>query len=307
MRLLSLALVMVLSIFSRTSWADGADDEAQARFKAGLNYAAHEKWDNARLAFLQAYTVIPTSTDLLWNLAYAEFKSGHVIEALEHFKKYERDARAEPNRIAALPKLREQAYQKIGRVMVQAPKGAIVSLDGNTNEWAEPIDVQPGDHKISAKLGEHVKEQSFSIIAGQILQIPFSFPEDPPTATPPSGLGAVDQPAPESKTRYWVSGGLAVGAVAAAGIGLGFGLTANSEADSIKQQLVSMGRPCDGADRGCVDAQQKHVDLAHGFLIGSAVLASAAVVTFFVLPRSSAALSVSPRPSGAELGFSTRF
>lgn len=302
MRLLSLLLVMVLSIFSRTSWADGAEDEAQARFKAGLNFAAHEKWDNARLAFLQAYTVVPTSIDLLWNLAYAELKSGHAIEALEHFKKYERDARAEPSRIAALPKLREQAYQKIGRVKVQAPGGTVVSIDDKASEWADPIDLQPGDHKISAKLGEQVKEQSFSITAGQVLQLPFTFAEEARPSTPPSGLGPVDQPY-GSKARYWVSGGLAVGAVAAAGIGLGFGFTANSEKADIDERRRTLGPSCDPSSPGCTETQHTHVDLAHGFLIGSAALASIAVVTFVVWPRANASVSITP----SALAFSTRF
>jgi hypothetical protein len=304
MRWLSLGLVMVLSIFSRTSWADGADDEAQARFKAGVTFATQGKWDNARLAFLQAYTVIPTSVDLLWNLAYAEFKSGHVLEALEHFKKYERDPRAEPGRIAALPKLREQAYQKVGRLKVQAPSGTTVSIDDKASEWVEPIDLQPGDHKISAKLGDQVKEQSFSINAGQVLQLPFTFAEEAHSvpATPPSGLGPVDQP-PPPKTRYWVSGGIALGAVAAASVGLGFGFTANSEKDAIEQRRRSMGGSCDPNTPMCEDTQHTHVDLARGFLIGSAVLASTAVVTFLVWPRANATVSMTP----TALTFSTRF
>lgn len=315
MRTLSLALLLVVSIFCRTSWADAREDEAQARFQAGLSFAAQGKWDYARLAFLQAYTVIP-SVDILWNLAYVELKSGNALDALAHFKTYERDPRAEPAKIAALPKLRERAYQQIGRVKVRAPVTALISIDGNQSTWAEPIDVQPGEHKIAAKVGERAQEQSFSILAGQVIEVPFSFPDEPraasmvrPSPTPSSTAPAAPEtPKTESKARYWVSGGLGVAAIAAAGVGLGYFAMADSEKESIDRNRM-LGMSCEPSNADCVQSQRSHVDLSHGFLIGSAGLAAAAVVTFFVWPRSSSStgLVVLPHAHGADLNFSTRF
>jgi hypothetical protein len=98
-----------------------------------------------------------------------------------------------------------------------------------------------------------------------------------------------------------------VGALATAAVGLGLGLTANSEKDSIDERKRAFGTPCDPNEPSCLDTQHIHVDLAHGFLVGSAALASAAVVMLLVWPRSSSAVSISPRGGGADVTFSMGF
>lgn len=319
MRFFSWVLLVFLSIVPRTTWAQTAEDEASARNQAGVTFANQGKWEPARLAFLQAYTLVP-SGKVLWNLAFAELKSGHALAALGHFKTYERDSSAEPARIAALPMLRERAYQQIGRLKVQAPPSAVISIDGTQSTWAEPIDVQPGDHKVAAKVGDRSEERTVAIIAGQVLEVPFSFPEQSRAAapTPSSDLStpATDRPKSESTTKYWVAGGLGVTALAAASIGLVFGFNANAEKENVDNHRTMLGNSCDTNNPVCATwrdeaaAQQKHVDLARGFLIGSVALASAAVVTFFVWPRSNSTTSavvVVPDAHGADLTFSTRF
>jgi hypothetical protein len=264
------AAVVLLSllpqIVAMPAFAQPADDpvtvQARARFKEGVDYFDKGQYENARLAFLQAYALKKHPAVLL-NLAQSSAKAGHPLEAATYFKQYLRES------TTATPEQRRDAEsglaevrQKLGRVEIVAPAGTEISLDDKeklgTAPFAEPIDVEPGPHTLKSS----TETRSVTAGAGQKVQAKFGgqggtppvvapVPVPPPTSTgepppnnpptdqgnPPPGGDHANKPGlfspPESMTLVWV--GLGVGAVGLTGaiIFAIFKSDAQSKADSV--------------------------------------------------------------------------
>jgi hypothetical protein len=312
--------------------------EANARLKAGLGYANQGKWEKARLSFLQAYAVLP-SVDLLWNLAFAELKSGHPIDALQHFDAYEIEPKAEPVKVAALPKFRDRAYQQIGRIKVEAPAGALAWLDGAAQVYAEPIDVTPGDHRLKVQLGEQTEERRFSIAAGQAMVQAFSFVEQKPTSaalaeTPASTSdGAVKTaslasasesaaitaapdpvaapllgtPRALSPAPGWIAVGAGAGALA---LGIGYAIAASAKASDVEAartggpQFACNSEPALPACSELQDAVSKHDTYSSISTVSfvAAGILGVAGVGYLVLLSNSRAVAVAPYAGSRQSG-----
>ena len=137
--------------------AQPADDastvQARARFKEGVDAFDKGKYEEARLAFLQAYTLKKHPAVLL-NLAQSSAKSNHPLEAAKYFNQFLKEA------TTATPQQRKDAEsglaevrQKLGRIEVVAPAGTDVSLDDQGKVGTTPmeaIDVEPGSHTVKS-------------------------------------------------------------------------------------------------------------------------------------------------------------
>src|ERR1700733_14564367 len=60
---------------------DAATRDAKARFEEGLKRYEAQDFEGARVAFQQAYSVLP-AVDILYNLALSELRSNRPVEAL---------------------------------------------------------------------------------------------------------------------------------------------------------------------------------------------------------------------------------
>jgi hypothetical protein len=169
-----------------------ADDDpttvqARARFKEGVDYFDKGKYEDARLAFLQAYSLKKHPAVLL-NLAQSCAKSGHTLEAAKYFQQFLKEAST------ATPAQRKDAEsglaevrQKLGRVEVVAPPGTDISVDDQGKVGTtpmDPIDVEVGQHTIKSPT------QNVTVIAvsGQKVEARFG-PKavEPPPGLPPQG------------------------------------------------------------------------------------------------------------------------
>src|SRR5690349_24586598 len=65
--------------------------QARARFKEGVDFYDKGSYENARLAFLQAYALKKHPAVLL-NLAQSSAKAGHPLEASKAFQQYLKEA-----------------------------------------------------------------------------------------------------------------------------------------------------------------------------------------------------------------------
>src|SRR3954447_11418871 len=65
--------------------------QARARFKEGVDAFDRGKYEEARLSFLQAYTLKKHPAVLL-NLAQSSAKSNHHLEALKYFQQFLKEA-----------------------------------------------------------------------------------------------------------------------------------------------------------------------------------------------------------------------
>lgn len=263
---------------SLPAWSqdDPTTVQARARFKEGVEAFDKGKYEEARLSFLQAYT-LKKHPSVLLNLAQSSAKSNHPLEAAKYFQQYLREA------TTATPQQRKDAEsglaevrQKLGRIEVVAPPGTEVSLDDQGKVGTtpmDPIDVEPGSHTVKSSIG------SATVIAtlGQKVEAKLGAP--PAAATPapvpvapaPTPAPAPSEPAPsqpppperpttkrtnllsppESMTPVYIGLGAAgvglAGAIVFAAFKADAQAKANTVANDIRNYATSKGQPTTAA------------------------------------------------------------
>jgi hypothetical protein len=246
--------------------------QARARFKEGVDFYDKGQFENARLAFLQAYALKKHPAVLL-NLAQSSAKSGHALEAANYFKQYLRESTtATPEQRRDAESGLAEARQKIGRIEVVAPAGTEVSLDDKeklgTAPFSEPFDVEPGPHtlksstetvRVTPNVGQKVQAKfGGGAAAAPPVVAPVPTPTAAPAETPPASTAPASDATPptaepphdkaqkpsllsppESMGLVW--GGLVIGVAGAAGaiIFAIFKSDAQSKSDSVANQIRS--------------------------------------------------------------------
>lgn len=189
--------------------AQPADDpvtvQARARFKEGVEAFDKGKYEEARLAFLQAYTLKKHPAVLL-NLAQSSAKSNHPLEAAKYFSQFLREA------TSATPQQKKDAEQglaevrkNVARIEVVAPAGTDISLDDQGKVGTTPfeaLDVEPGQHTVKSPT------QNVTVIAvvGQKVEARFgnaaSSPAVVPVTAPPASSSS-SSPPPNNTDPGW--------------------------------------------------------------------------------------------------------
>ena len=299
--------------------ADKATREAQARFVEGLARVKAGDFEAARLSFAQAYVVL-RKPDILWNLALSEEKSGHVIDALGHFRELGRAAAGED---------RDKTKQHIDALMAQtghievvAPSGIAVEVDGASAGVAplgDAVDVLPGPHHVAA--GDRATDTQ--VTAGEVAHVNFlvALPASPDAAAPPPaavhGEAPVTPPpeappTPPSSGTPRVVATLAVGTLAVAGgvLGVTFGLQSQSNANTATQLRGAISGTCPNAQGGqcsqlkdAVDAENRDGTLSTVFYVMGGALAAGALATWLLWPKPSTKSTVSLMPLASPAGW----
>lgn len=266
--------------------ADGTSSaEAEARFKEAATLAKQGKYEEA-LAYVQSYALEPRASVLL-GMALAEYELKRDVEAMVHLREYLRNPKAQ-NVEELKAKFFVPLHERTGHLRARTPSGVQVTVDGATAAVIDDvIDVKPGDHVVSAA---GVKRE-VTVARGQTLEVdlnPEPAPRDPgkTVLTPPKTID------PTSSSTHWVvAGGLLVGAVAATGIGIGFGLASGSstnDAESIRRASPGLcGLPsslCDAYRTKASDAGDQATISTLGYLGGGLFLAGAAVSYLLLKP-----------------------
>ena len=320
-------LGLIVATASSSAWAQPVSEEADSRFREGMQYAKGGKFEQARLSFTQAYAISADPTTL-WNLAVAEMKTGHSLEALKHLKSYTHGTTTDPAYLAKAPKLLEQLQAETAHVSIDAPTGANLVVDGEplaaTAPLREPIDVTPGTHAIEARIGTRSARTSLSAPRGQTVSVKLSL--DEPTAAAPyvapvpdhvAATPTVTPPPPEqtsSSSTKWIVGGSAVGlGIVSAVVGIGFVGGANSAASDLTKAKAQTPQGCAGGLAGtsrCQDRQtaadnkSRDTNMSIAFLVGAGVLVGGGVVAMIFWPKATPnhvglAPMLSPQTAGA--------
>jgi len=307
-----------------TTAQDQARLDAEKRLAEGLDRYAKGDYEGARLAFAQAYAVL-ASLDLLYNLARAEVKAGHPLEALVHIHQLLRDPRATPDDHAKADRLLEEANRLTGHIAVEAPDGAEILLDdvpSGEAPFKEPFDVTPGRHKVEARSPTSRRRLDVDAPIGEVVAARFA-PDatTAPTVGPPVPLAPAPSPAPveraapppppseaspppggtherayhasQSSAHLIVPISIGAAAVVVLGVGAGLGLVAqgkSSDAASFRAtRPVGFCADYGSADcaqyRGILDSQQEATNVSRVLYVTGGVLALGAVVTYLVWPR----------------------
>jgi len=260
----------VPATYTREAAAQGADDavtvQARARFKEGVEFFDKGKYEEARLAFLQAYTLKKHPAVLL-NLAQSSAKSNHSLEAAKYFKQFLKESTtATPQQKRDAEAGLAEVRQKLGRIEVLgAGTGTDISVDDEkvgTTPLPEAIDVEPGPHtvktptesvKVVATVGQKTEAKFGASQAATpaVVPTPVTTPApanpppdnttQPPPNNPPPGETPAKKPGllspPESMGPVYL--GLVVGGVGLAGaiVFAAFKADAQSKADAVASDI----------------------------------------------------------------------
>jgi hypothetical protein len=331
-----LPTLAALALLAAASPAQAADDkairDAQARFAEGLARVKSGDYEAARISFAQAYVVLHKS-DILWNLALSEEKSGHPLEALAHFKELTATATVDTDRANA-QKHAATLMAQTGHLDIDAPSGAVLTVDGVQNAGlaplAEPLDVAPGRHVVEAKTAEGTKSATVETAAGETARVkltgatststststptststststptptPTPTPTSTPTPTPTSAL--TPTPEPSSTTKIVTTAALGTVAVLTIGAGAYFGLQSQSDARNASSYRANR------ADSYCVNpanvdcvalndavhSQNRDATISNVFYVTAGLFGAGAALTWVFWPkaRDSAAAWVVP-------------
>jgi hypothetical protein len=335
----ALAALLLLAAPAPAAAADTkAVRDAQARFAEGLARVKSGDYEAARLSFVQAYVVLH-KPDILWNLALAEEKSGHPLDALRHFKELTATASADVDRASA-QKHAAALMGQTGHIDVRAPSGTPLTLDGvqdaGTTPLVEPLDVAPGKHVIEGKLPEGTKSVAVDVAAGEVAVAtltgtPSSTSTSTPTPTPTSTSTPTPTPTstptppdsdsgpPVSSARLITAASLGVAGFLSIGAGAYFGLQSQSDASSAAgyRSQYPTDHCVNPANKDCaawndaVKAQNRDATISNALYIGGGVLAVSAAAVWLLWPKASTGASawVVPAvgPSAGGVGVGGRF
>jgi hypothetical protein len=315
------ALVLAAAPPSRAQDAPAAGPvvqrDAQARFVEGIARVKAGDYEAARVSFKQAYAVLH-KPEILWNLALAEQKSGHLVDAITHFKQVQRDAPGKDDRTAAGKHVTDLTSQT-AHIDVAAPPGSQVSLDGASVGVAplnDTLDVEAGRHHIEIRSGQGAsKAADADAVVGQVAHVNFLVADSspptvaaapvPPVASPTDAQPA-SPPAPDAPTdttshgTFWDARGITVVtlgglAVISAGMGLAFGIVSGNDAGTAST-LRAQNPSCSGfSTPGCQQlqstTQSEHSAFVTSevFWVTGAVLAAGAVGAWFLWPKAAPA------------------
>lgn len=298
---------------------DAAMAEAHARFNEGLQLADDAKFEEARLKFLQAFAVLKAPT-VLFNLATTEQKTGHDVEAIEHYRAF---LKVSGNDTRITDAMREKAEQyiaallvKVGQIDIDAPDGAKISVDGKPLEDGskEPVPVAPGKRTIEAAFRGKFKSVTVDVDVGQIVTATLSFDDAADvTYAPPATAPR------ERTTAGWIVpitfGVLGVGSVVMGGVFASTSQSSKDDAEALRRATPGLcaraGSPeCNAYDAKRSDATSQAALGYVGYVAGGALLAGA-IATFMFWPKSEKSSAaprgvlvtpqIGPRTSGASL------
>lgn len=291
---LTAALVLSLAqplLFPAVAHAQNASTMADARFHEGMAFVQAGQYEQARLAFQQAYAISKDPTTL-WNLALAEMKTNRPVDAIRHFRAFKRDPKANTTDLPTCDSLIQRLEAQTCRVQVQTATGAEISVDGE--RWADnaptpgPIDVGDGSHTITVTLGSKSATQDVTAQKGQEVTVKIDIAETVVVLPPPHHEDHhVDPPKTEEKSVAFPppTGAIILGGVGIIGLGLGVGFALDSTSkrntfDSQNCATIGTTSCTDLRSSGTTASTISYV----GYIGGGALLAGG-LVWWIVAPR----------------------
>jgi hypothetical protein len=281
---------------------DAAIAEAQARFNEGLALADNGKYEEARLKFLQAVAVLKAPA-VLFNLASTEQKTGHEVEAIEHYRAF---LTSSINDTRITDAMRDRATQnihemlkRVSQISIDAPEGAKISVDGKSLEHPakEPVAVVPGKHTVEAAFEGKVKAVTVEARNGEVSTAKLDFESG-------SNLNTYEAPAGSyghRTTAGWVVP-ITLGVLGVGGVVMGGVLTSASQDSRDEAASLRVASPgicvqptspaCAAYDdkRGTAESQSA---LAWAGYVAGGTLLAASIASFIFWPKASASTATS--------------
>jgi hypothetical protein len=274
------------------------------------------RYEEARAAYSQAYKLDP-QTRTLMELAVAEFKSDHPVEAAAHWKEYLQRPDATVELADAVRKhWLMQAQSQIAHLDIHVPPKAEVIIDGSApdghpvsegeggREVSLTIDVREGNHEVTAQRGSANQVRHIVARGGEHVQVRLLLDQQDTPATPaPTPGPPATREVPENgvaSTRWpWVIG-LGSIALVAAGIGTGFAVafvSAGVDAAKLVPAIAPSSCLQMPLSQSCTQVQhdrsqqRNDLGLATGFYVGAGIAGVSAITTWLLWPGPAASRS----------------
>ncbi len=242
---------------------DAETTAANARFAEGVKLYKAGKYEQARVAFLQAYG-LKKQPFALFNLAQASARAGRTLDAMRAFERFLAEAEdATPEQRKKAERAIADAQSKLGKIEVDAPAGADVLVDGSIVGHApleQALWVTPGRHEVKLVLGDAQANETVRAAAGTSIRVRLARPKQPdaapatkivtkepdvpelpkekPEEPAPPGLFS----APESTTPAYVTGALGIAGLSAAVVFGGLGANARKTTIDAQDAIFRVGQ-----------------------------------------------------------------
>lgn len=177
--------------------SDAVKDVARQRYEEGVKALDEKRFEDARVAFDQAFA-LTSSPAVLLNLAVAEAAVGRCVDAGNHLNRFLREHKAATpaNKTLAASKLDEcKKKAAVLNISVDAP-GADVAVDGKAigkSPIEDPFFVEPGPHVVVAtkdgRSGTTKADAAKGASANVVVNLgggTTAPPPNPPTQPPPT-------------------------------------------------------------------------------------------------------------------------
>ncbi len=280
----SLCTLAVITTLSAGAVADDRSDSDKI-FKEGLSAYGHKDFEGARTKFAAAYARYP-SPNSLFNLARVEQVLGRNLEAYRHYRAYselpENPRITPPERAEAKQRMGE-SLAKLGRIVLVAPQGARVVIDGAPQDnTSESFPVEPGSHSVDFVINDQTRKRSIVCQAGEVHQVKWdndarettpivaraaatSAPATPGSAIAPPTTTDTPRTDADDSPNSLVKAGVIVGGVGALGLlgGVTFGVLSSGSASEARA-AAAPGVCVDRGSAACTSAQSS-VDSANTF------------------------------------------
>ncbi|XXX82121.1 hypothetical protein WMF30_25510 [Sorangium sp. So ce134] len=188
--------------------SDPITEVARQRYEDGVKAYDAGRFEDARTAFLQVYT-LKRHPAVLLNLGQSELRSNHLEDAGKHLQQFLREhATATPEQRAAAEKAIADVKRRTGFLLVTADaNGADISVDGilvGKAPLLDPVFVTPGKHTLFATYQDRSATVQVDAKIGTATPATLTLGT---TGAPAAGAPAVGTPTP-------APGGIAPGGVA---------------------------------------------------------------------------------------------
>lgn len=277
--------------------------EARRWLQLGAQEYDEQHWEAARDAFLKAWT-LRQHYAVAANLAATEMQLGRYREAAEHWSFSLANLPAE--RVDARSEAQQQLVECTSHLETVSIRvnieGAAVRLDGQV-VGKSPITgsllVDPGQHTVDAELQGYSKAaRDFVSVAGNSRSVDVVLDQTPSASdTTPTGAPAPTASRPSSAVplRTWVLIGEGTLSLAALGIGIGYGLSADAAWDDAARIRAPLkDGACDPKQASvpisCGELAQKVHDhdtfarVAVDAFVTAGVLGAATIATYLLWP-----------------------
>lgn len=229
-----LTAALPVATHSRSAAAQSQDDLDRARnlFREGLSLEAAGNWAQA-LAKFHEVGKVKLTPQVRFHTARCNEQLGHLNTALGEYKlaEYEGSQQNIPE-LASITQARQALEARVPKLVIRRGPGAElaqVELDGvdlGENQIGQPVGVDPGPHRIVAKLpGDREFQYAAFVKEAETKEVELAPPpgEEPAAApgkpkAPGADQGVSTEAPPKRSVLPWVIGGVGVAGLVGSGV-----------------------------------------------------------------------------------------